>query len=305
MTHELKNSNAVFTFDFVNGLSDKLKNKMEKEYFIDSLDIEDVFTDTQLSKIEQKPNYLYICLQLPEFDKSQRRFLVKEVHSFLSTEYFLLIDKNNSKHTKQFVNLKDRFLAEDQSSSFRLFYEMLDFLVLKSYKVIYKFMSEIRTVEDNIFSFNQKQDLLKEILVIKRNLINFESTIEPIAELLQNLQTIKTDFVTSNGVEFLDDSLDKIKKILNNTSNFKEQMALLTETNESLIARNTNQTIKALTSVNIIVLIPTIIASFFGMNIYFGWDAAATDFSQLAQITLAMIIVTAAVWWYFREQRWV
>ena len=299
------NIESSFTFDFVNGLDSELKTKMENEYLIDSLDVEDVFTDTQLSKIEQKEDYLYICLQLPEYDRSERKFLIKEVHSFVSPKYFLLIDKNNSKHAKQFVNLKDNFLSEDQASSFRLFYEMLDFFILKSYKVIYKFISKINAVEEDIFNFNTKQDLLKEILIIKRNLINFESTIEPIAELIKNLQTINTHFVTTNGIEFLDDSLDKIKKILNSTSNFKEQMNLLTETNESLIARNTNETIKALTSVNIIVLIPTIITSFFGMNIYFGWDPTSMNFTQLLQIILMTIFSTTIVWWYFRNKRWV
>ena len=306
MTRKIKKSSKPsFDFDFVNGLDEQLKRKMVDIYNINSLDIEDVFTDTQLSKIEQNPKYLYICLLIPEYDKSKRHFLIKEVHSFVSPEYFLLIDKNNSKHTKQFVNLKDSLVSGDQSSSFKLFYEMLDFLIIKAFKVIYKFMSEIHEVEENIFNFDTKQDLLKEILVIKRNLINFASTIEPIAELIYNLQTINTKFVTSDGIEFLDDSLDKIKKILNNTSNFKEQMALLTETNESLIARNTNETVKALTSVNIIVLIPTIVTSFFGMNVYFGWGGDNNSYVELLSIIVLMVVSSFAVLWYFRKKRWI
>lgn len=54
--------------------------------------------------------------------------------------------------------------------------------------------------------------------------------------------------------EAIDDSLDKIKKLINRLENFRETMKLLTETNEMLIARNTNDNIRRLTFINILLL---------------------------------------------------
>ncbi len=43
-----------------------------------------------------------------------------------------------------------------------------------------------------------------------------------------------------------------------------------------IIARMTNQTVRRLTLINIMLLGPSLIAAFFGMNVHFGW------FSSLA-----------------------
>lgn len=54
--------------------------------------------------------------------------------------------------------------------------------------------------------------------------------------------------------EAIDDSLDKIKKLNNRLDNFRETMRLLTETNEMLIARSTNDNVRRLTLINVLLL---------------------------------------------------
>ena len=294
-----------FDYTFHLGLDQALKDSMSQVYGIDALDIEDVFTDTQLSKIESKKAYLYMCLQFPEYDRSIRQFIVKEAHVFVGPKFLLLIDKYNSKNIHQFNNIKDNIITDKNITSFKLFYEILDFIITKATRAIYKFKQEISVIENDIFDFKSHRDLLKEILIIRRNLINYESIVQPIALLINEIETKKNVFVDHIALELLDDTLDKIKKILNNLQNFKGHMALMTETNEALIARDTNEIIKALTSVNIIVLVPTIIASFFGMNIYFGWDPLTPNFLTMILIFGLMICSTVIILWYFKKKNWV
>lgn len=301
----VKIQNKQFDYTVHLGLDQDLKEKMDTFYGIDELDIEDVFTDTQLSKIEYKNNYLYICLQFPEFDKTIRQFIIKETHIFVAPKFLLLIDKDESRFINQFNNIKDKIITDDDITSFELFYEIFDFIVTKLTQVIFKFKKEIAVIENEIFNFKTQQDLLKEILIIKRNLINFESVILPIQTLIVDLETKKNVFITNVEIELLDDTLDKVKKLINNLQNFKGQMELITDTNEVLIARNTNEIIKALTSVNIIVLAPTVIASFFGMNIYFGWDPMVSNYLALILIVLLIVSCTAILLWYFKKKGWV
>jgi len=287
------------------GLDQEIKEKMSTFYGIDELDIEDVFTDTQLSKVEYKDNYLYICIQFPEYDRSIRQFIIKEAHIFVAPKFLLLIDKDESTFINQFNNIKNKIITNDNITSFELFYEILDFIITKLTHVIFKFKKEISVIENEIFNFKTQEDLLKEILIIKRNLINFESVIHPIETLINDLETKKNIFLTHVEVELLDDTLDKVKKLLNNLHNFKGLMELITETNEVLIARNTNQIIKALTSVNIIVLVPTIIASFFGMNIYFGWDPQLPNYTGLLLVLAIIVSTTVIILLYFKKKGWI
>lgn len=293
-----------FDYQLIKGLDEELKITLFEKYKIEELDIEDVYTSTQLSKIEQRKDYLYVALQFPEYDKVKRHFDLKEIHCFINPGYFLVIDKDNFKHLNQFDNLKETFLSHDYDS-FDVFYEMLDFFVTKIFRVIGKFRAEIADLERGLFDEGgDKEDLITEIQIIKRNLINFTSIISPLKTLIEEMQTKYTAFIDADGKEFLDDSLDKVKKMMNNLGNFRDQMVMITETNESLIARNTNETIKILTAVNLIAVVPTALASFFGMNLYFGWDVTKESLLPFLAITSLILAATLATYIYFKKKKW-
>jgi len=284
-----------YEYEFISGLSENLKESLEKKYNLDELDIDDVFTDTQLSKLERRKEYLYIAMHFPEFDIQKRKFATKEIHCFVKKNSILIIDKHNYKHALLFNEKRDSYLKEN-SDGFDVFYEMLDFCVTQTYKVISKFKTEINKLENDIFRFQDNdsvKDLLQELLITKGNIINFISIIYPLQTVIEEIQHKHIRLIDNHeGVEELDDSLDKIKKIVNNLNNFKDQLKLLTETNESLIARNTNQTIKTLTIVNLLFLVPTIITSFFGMNVHFGWN---TESGLLPIILILSAIILSTI----------
>lgn len=262
--------NLEFNLTIIEGINHNLKEKLLVDYQIDELDIEDVFTSDQLSKIELKSNYLYIALQFPEYDKADRTFLIKEIHCFLNDNYFLLINKDNFKYVYLFDNFKDTLIS-NKSTTFNIFYEFLDFTITKLTKVIINFRREINEIEKSVTDFNDNKDLLIEILIVKKNLINFISIISPLKEVLDDLKNKYHRFIDDSGKEKIDDSLDKLVKILNNLKNFKEQITLFQVTNESQIARSTNNVIKTLTVANVLLFVPSLITGIFGMNVNFGF----------------------------------
>jgi len=123
---------------------------------------------------------------------------------------------------------------------------------------------------------------------VKKNIINFKSLLEPLEELVQEMVESHGKYVDRAGEEDLDDSLDKLKKLSNKLDNFQGTMSLLTETNELLIARSTNKTIKVLTVVNLFLFVPSVLAGFFGMNVYFGWHPDTENLAPLISILLVI-----------------
>jgi magnesium transporter len=179
---------------------------------------------------------------------------------------------------------------------------MFDFILTKIFRVLGKFRNEIYEIEELLFD-DKEDDLLQEILTIRKNLTNFSSIIYPLEQFIIDLQTKYTKFIDNKGVEKLDDSLDKVKKMLNNLVNSKDQIILLHEINETLLARSTNKTIKAMTALNIIIFVPSLITGFFGMNAFFGWFPEATNYTPLAIIIGLITMSTLGTYAYFRAKR--
>lgn len=290
-------------FQVVEGLPEELKTKLKEDYGADPLDIEDVFTYTQLAKIEAKRKYVYIALHFPEYDPMNRHFTSKEVHCFINNSKILIIDKDSFSFIKDFQRIYEHQIKTWEPID--IFYEMLDYMVTRLFKVIGKFQLEVKSVESQIFNTQPNEDLLLEILIIKRNLINYISIISPLYKMLTELETKYTDRVNTKGLEKIDDSLDKIEKILNNLANSREQITLIKETRQTLIARSTNQTVKKLTGINLLVFVPTLITSFFGMNVYFGWIDRTNSLLPVIAILVLMVVLTTASYMYFKQKDWI
>jgi len=293
-----------FEYKFIQALDEDLKKQLQDNYNIDELDIEDIYTNTQLSKIEQRSNYLYVFLQFPEYNSTRRKFSIKEVHCLISDKYLLILDKHNFKHVQQFESVREGIL-DSEDGPFATFYEMLDFVLTRIFRAINKFRLEVGELEASLFDADVDTDhtnLIMEIQIVKRNLINFISIISPLKSTITELQTKYTKFIDNKGVELLDDSLDKIKKMINNLNNYRQQMDMVTETNEVLIAHNSNETIKRLTSVNLIAIIPMAVTSFFGMNVYFGWNS--DSIAPLIVIIITVLMMTYLTLYYFKKKNW-
>lgn len=106
---------------FYSGLSKELRSELTKVYQINELDIEDVFTNTQLSKIEFH-RYFYVALQLPEYDFEHRTVSIKEIHSFIHEDTLLIIDKHHYRYAESF---HEKWQKEYQAfTSFEVFFGM-------------------------------------------------------------------------------------------------------------------------------------------------------------------------------------
>ena len=74
------------------------------------------------------------------------------------------------------------------------------------------------------------------------------------------------------------------------------------ETYASIINNNMSSVMKSMTSVSIILMFPTLIASLFGMNLINGMEDKAWGFPF---IFILSIVATGLIVWFFRRIKWI
>ena len=82
--------------------------------------------------------------------------------------------------------------------------------------------------------------------------------------------------------------------------NYKEVVEALEETNESYISHRVNDILRVLTSISVIVLPLTLIASIWGMNVGVPGEGDTTDFYVIVGAMLVLLLGMVA---YFRQPR--
>jgi magnesium transporter len=83
--------------------------------------------------------------------------------------------------------------------------------------------------------------------------------------------------------------------------NYKEVVEALEETNESYISHRVNDILRVLTSISVIVLPLTLIASIWGMNVGVPGEGDQADFYVIVGAMLAMLVGMVV---YFRRRGW-
>jgi magnesium transporter len=301
---ESKNTNSSPKIVYI-GQSEFLPTKITQDltkYEINELDIEDVMSDTQLSKIEFRQDYIYIALQFPEFDKLKRTFVEKEVHCLVNKDYLIIINKHGFRGVESFQNINN--LDIDKNTTFDLFYEMLWNGLNNSYRAMLKLKIEIHQLNQEVFDdIETNRDFIFDIQNTKRNLVNFEGIIEPLSEVLQTIEIRYHRLIDIEDKEQVDDCLDLIKKILNNVNILKQQIQIISETNEAVIARSTNEVVKRLTGISILVLVPSTITGFFSMNMFYNFPTNSIVPTLI--VTSTVVVLTLIVYGVLRRKNWI
>jgi magnesium transporter len=83
--------------------------------------------------------------------------------------------------------------------------------------------------------------------------------------------------------------------------NYKEVVEALEDTNESVISHRVNDILRVLTSITVIVLPLTLIASIWGMNIGVPGEGDQTAFWIVAAVMVALLVGLVA---FFRRRGW-
>jgi magnesium transporter len=83
--------------------------------------------------------------------------------------------------------------------------------------------------------------------------------------------------------------------------NYKEVVEALAETNESVISHRVNDILRVLTSISVIVLPLTLLASIWGMNVRVPGEQNLTAFWIVVG---AMVAILVGMVVYFRRRGW-
>ena len=143
-----------------------------------------------------------------------------------------------------------------------------------------KIGNKLDALEDEIFE-GRSEDIVRDISNAKQEIINFRKVIRPQRTVLRDLEKLEQPFLAPEGGEleiYFDDVGDSHERIWDMLENYKEVIEGLEDTNESYISHRVNDILRVLTSISVIVLPLTLIASIWGMNVGVPGEGDTTDF---------------------------
>ncbi|MFA5746204.1 MAG: magnesium transporter CorA family protein [archaeon] len=263
--------------DDINSLQDMeeipFMEKYRQEYFIITRTPHKLKSEDPESKYKSAVEYITIPLGI----MYNKDYII--TISFRDNENLDILKNKKFKHEKALVLLK---------------------LLLVSSKTYIKYLKEIdakiKTIEEKFESVQRNKEI-SDLLDLKKSLVYFNTSLKSDQILLEKIARNK-DFVNSeDDKDVIDDVIDENKQAIVVTAIYKNIISDATDLFNSVTSNNLNHTLKLLTSITIIVAIPTLVASLFGMNVPVPFGSAKYGFYIVLGISVLLSILGSAILW--------
>jgi magnesium transporter len=268
------------------------------------LDLEDVLSKRQRPKVDEYPDYLFVVLHFPVYDKAVQRLNAAELDVFVGHDYLVTLPNVELLPvTRLFGRCEEDEELRDQlfsKGSGYLLYHVLDDLFDYCFPILDKIGYKLDSIEDDMFE-GRAEDVVRDLSNVKQEIISYRKIIKPERSTLRLLERQVERFLPQELELYFDDIVDASERVWDLLDNYKEVVEALEDTNESVISHRQNDVLRVLTVVSVILLPLTLITGIFGMNVHFpGFESSAAFWA----IAGTMLSLAAGLIAFFRYKRW-
>lgn len=186
--------------------------------------------------------------------------------------------------------------------------ERPNMMVLKLFdKVVLDFMETLKEInhrrnvlEQKLYDSNRNVELFN-LMRIQKSLVYISTALRSNQLMLSKMS--RTNFLgpSDEEQEYLEDLIIEFSQAQEMADNYTNILTSTLDSYASIINNNMNVVIKRLTSITIMISIPTLVASFFGMNVHVPWQNQPIGFIWAFVIS---ILMAASAAWYFSKRKW-
>lgn len=278
--------------------TDEDKRELEERFNIPDYFFPDISDTDERARYEYDDGWMLIILRIP---------YVKEIRSRTpyTTVPIGIIHKRDVTITVCYyeTNMMIDFVSYQQKRGvgFTDYVDMIFRLFLSSAVWYLKRLKQINTLIESA-KHNLDHDVNNESLIglsrLQDSLTYFTTSIRGNENLLAKLKfKLQVDELDADLIEDVNIEMTQARET---TSIYSDILESTMETYSSIINNNMNTVMRTLTSVSIIMMVPTLISSFLGMNLINGMEYNQWGFPLALIISF---VVSSASWWILKRKR--
>jgi magnesium transporter len=277
---------------------------LEEHFDFHPLDYEDVFSRNQRPKIDEYPDYLFIVLHFPRFDKHVGRLNAAELDIFVGPDFLITLPNEPIDPVEYLFErcranqeMREQYLSKGPGY---LLYKIVDDAVDASFPMLRKMGIKLERIEQDIFE-GRSAEVVRDISNVKQEIINFRKIVRPQRAVLGDLERTKQRYLAPDLDVYFDDIVDASERIWQMLEGYKETVEALEQTNESVLGHRLNDVLRVLTAFSVVLLPLTLVASIWGMNVKVPGEEEMTAFWAIIGV---MVVLLAGMLAYFRRRGW-
>ena len=268
------------------------------DFLTDPLDID------ERSRYEYEDDAKVIIINTPIENKSREAnaayYITVPVGILLTPDYLITISSFESPILNKFFQGKIKNFDPTQQEQFVL--QFFEQNVIRYLYCLKDLNIRRNRIEQELYDSSRNSEL-QQLLSIEKSLVYFVTALS--SNELIKMKMLRSDFLK---IKHNEDLVDSLESIITDNSQALEMANVYTnilggtmDAFASIISNNLNNVIKRLTMITIILMVPTLVTSIFGMNVINGLE---TNKMAMLYIMITSLVLTLTIAWVATKRKW-
>jgi magnesium transporter len=278
-------------------------SKIEEEFGLHPLAMEDVRHPGQRPKIERYDTHAYLVAYASNGDPKQ----LSELDVFVAQGWMVTI--RHSFRDDPCIDMDevaarfDRTRHEHNTVGF-LLYTLLDTVVDTYFDALDGTEDELEVIEARIFTADtrEERELQQRLLSLRRELLMFRRRVVPLRDVLQVILRQEVQPIREDVQRYYQDVLDHILRVVDTLETQRELLGNAVDAHLAVVNNNMNQIMKKMTSWGAILFGAALITGVYGMN-FDNMPELHWHYGYFIALGL-MLALTGGLYAWFRKRDW-
>ena len=280
-------------------------NNDDFEFLTKTLNVPESFLD-DIADTDERPrtdtegNWLLTILRIPVQNKQNGSlpFATVPIGIITNNEIIVSVCYHNTDLLPDFIEHTRRkgiVVRNKLDLILRLIYSSAVWFL----KYLKQINNEVAHAEKALEKSIRNEDLLR-LMKLEKSMVYFNTSIRGNEVMLTKLQSIFQEPVYMDN-ELVEDVETELKQAHLTVNIYSDILTGTMDAFASIISNNVNTIMKRMTSISIILMVPTLIASFYGMNVPIYGENMPHGFAIIVMISITL---SALSFFIFRKIKW-
>lgn len=270
---------------------------VSQHFDIELQDMISALDEDERARVDADDDYTLIIIDVPYWEEEDGR------DAYGTVPLAIILGDKKQKYLITICLWEMPLLEDFRSGKIKKFYtyKKTRFIIQLLYRNASYYLQYLRMLERSSGRIEQelhkstRNEELFQLLSLDKSLVYLSNSLRANELVLERLMRLESVKKYPEDEELLEDAIVENKQAIEMANVFSGILDVTMEAYSSVISNNLNSVMKVLTSITIILTIPTMIFSFFGMNVPLPWQGSATGSVAICTVSLVGVGLAAII----------
>jgi magnesium transporter len=299
--------------DITGAKESEVKDLLEEKLEFHPLTVEDCYSSQPYTpKADDYEDYQFYIFHYFTINQRTGEVEARELNVYVGRNYVITVHRSELAEFKEHMLPVPEYLQTTSEKPVMFLHHLLDIIVdayiseLTHVQLLADRIEEMILAGRGIQSRMRERELMRNILTLRQSLNVMRRSILPERAIVHGImrkQHPEEEEEEAEAVRYLSDLIDQLERSLDILEHERDALANLMDLHITLVSNRTNEIIRILTIITVILMPLNLIAGIYGMN--FKYMPEIMHPAGYPMVLLLMGGIAAVLLYFFRKRGWI